>query len=203
MADMEKNIIPYRGAVQRIQRELLLQQKSKAFWLTGLSGAGKSTIAHGLEAKMFAEGHLLYVFDGDNVRQGLCRDLGFSQKDRTENIRRIAEMLHLFVDAGIICLAAFISPLKSDRELVRDIVGPKDFFEIFISCPVETCEERDVKGLYKRARAGLIKNYTGISAPYEAPDNPALTIKTEKRDIESCVLQLYDFVKSTCLHACS
>lgn len=188
-------VVAQHGAVTRTQRETLLGQKGKVFWFTGLSGAGKSTLAYGLEAKLFADGRLTYVFDGDNVRQGLCRGLGFSPEDRQENLRRIGEMLRLFVDSGIICLAAFISPLHSNRTMIRDIVGKENIIEIFVKCPLDVCEARDVKGYYKRARAGEIKNYTGVSAHYEAPVAPDYIIDTSLEDKYASILQVYNFCK--------
>ncbi|KHG32824.1 adenylyl-sulfate kinase [Sulfurospirillum sp. MES] len=193
-----RNVIAFQGVIERSLREKFLAQRSKVFWLTGLSGAGKSTIAHGLEELLFAEGRFAYVFDGDNIRHGLCRDLGFSQEDRKENIRRIAEMLRLFLDAGIICIAAFISPLKKDREMVREIIGSDNFIEIFISCSLAVCEQRDIKGFYKLARAGTIKNYTGVSSPYEPPSFPDLIIETDKTNIKDSILQVYNIAKQQC-----
>lgn len=181
------NTIPYRGTIDRVRREWLLGQRSAAIWFTGLSGSGKSTIAHAVEEQLYGEGKLTYVFDGDNVRQGLCGDLSFSPEGRAENLRRIAEMTKLFLDAGIICLSAFISPLKADRERIEKIVGSDNFFEVYVKCPLAVCEERDVKGFYKLAREGKIKNYTGISAPYEEPENPALILETDRYSLPECV----------------
>lgn len=195
---VDKHIVAYHGTVTRARREILLAQRSKVFWFTGLSGAGKSTIAHGLEERLFTEGRLTYVFDGDNVRHGLCRDLGFSPEDRRENLRRIGEMLRLFIDSGIICMAAFVSPLREDRAVVREIVGEENFIEIFVKCPLSVCETRDVKGLYKLAKAGVIKNYTGVSAPYEHPERPDIIIETDNSDINYCVSRVYTFVKESC-----
>jgi adenylylsulfate kinase len=190
-----QNIVRYRGEITRLKREQLLNQRSKVFWFTGLSGSGKSTIAHHVEARLHAEGYLTYVFDGDNVRHGLCSDLGFDEKDRTENLRRIGEMVKLFLDAGIICLTAFISPFKKDRNQLRQIIRPENFIEIYVSCPLEVCEQRDVKGLYQLARTGKIKNYTGISSPYELPENPDLIIETHKCDVDKCVNNVLRFIK--------
>ncbi len=148
-------------------------------WLTGLSGAGKSTIATELEREMFNLGQHVYILDGDNVRHGLCSDLGFSPDDRTENIRRVGEVAKLFADAGVICITAFISPYRADRELVRTIMPAGQFVEVFVNAPIEVCEQRDPKGLYAKARSGLIKEFTGISAPYEAPLNPEIEIRTD------------------------
>lgn len=165
------------------------------FWFTELSGSGKSTLAHLVEEALHGQGIRTYVFDGDNVRHGLCGDLSFSPEARAENLRRIAEMVKLFLDAGILCLTAFISPLEEDREKVRRIVGEHDFFEIYVKCPIEICEERDVKGLYKLARAGKIQNYTGVSAPYDEPRDPALVLETDKSAIADCVQTVVDFVQ--------
>jgi len=156
-------------------------------WFTGLSGSGKSTLAHAVEERLHLMGCRTYVFDGDNVRHGLCGDLGFSEEDRSENMRRVAEMIRLFLDAGVLSLTAFISPLEKDRERVKKIIGPENIIEIYCNCPLEICEQRDVKGLYKKARAGEIKNYTGISAPYEAPRNPDLVLDTGHEPLRDCV----------------
>ena len=177
-------------------RQELLKQRAHLFWFTGLSGAGKSTLAEFLGEKLYRDGRLVFNFDGDNVRHGLCRDLGFSEAERSENIRRIGEMCKLFIQSGVICLAAFISPLREMRETVRNIVGQENFSEIYVHCPLEECEKRDVKGNYKRARAGLIKNYTGISSPYEEPEHPDITIMTNEFTIEACVIKLYKYAQS-------
>lgn len=167
----------------------MLNQKSKVLWFTGLSGSGKSTIAIALEKELYARGYHCYLLDGDNVRSGLCNNLGFSQEDRSENIRRISEMSKLFIDAGVICINAFVSPTIEIRNMAKSIIGQDDFIEVFINTPLEVCEARDVKGLYKKARAGEIKNFTGIDAPYEAPINPQIEIKTVELSIkESCDL---------------
>jgi len=190
----EKNICRYSGEIKRGNWECLNGHKSVVFWFTGLSGAGKSTIAHGVEKKLFDLGIRVKVFDGDNVRHGLCGDLSFSPEARTENIRRISEVAKLFIDNGTVCLCAFISPLRSDRERVRSIVGSDNFHEVYISCSVEECERRDVKGYYKMAREGKIKNYTGISAPYEAPVEPELTLETEGLTVQDSVKRVADYV---------
>lgn len=190
----EKKIKKFRGEVSREDREQLNNHKSAVFWFTGLSGSGKSTIAHKVEKMLFDRQMRAYVFDGDNVRHGLCSDLSFSSVARTENVRRIAEVSKLFVGNGTICMCAFISPLHSDREMVRDIVGENDFYEIFVTCPLEVCEERDVKGYYKLAREGKIKNYTGISAPYEEPENPDLVVNTDKCNLEESVDVVMSFI---------
>ena len=160
---------------------------SYVIWLYGLSGSGKSTIANALEKSLFDEGKSTYVLDGDNIRMGINQNLGFTQEDRKENQRRVAEVAKLFIDAGIICIAAFISPMRSDREMVKNIVGEENFIEVFIDTPLEECEKRDVKGLYKKARAGEIKNFTGISAPFEKPTNKVLSIHTTQTTIEEAV----------------
>ncbi|SMP63137.1 adenylylsulfate kinase [Desulfonatronum zhilinae] len=182
-----RNIVPYRGKVRREHREELLGQTGMVLWFTGLSGSGKSTIAHAVEERLHALGKLTYVFDGDNVRQGLCRDLSFSPEGRAENLRRISEMIRLFLDAGIICLTAFISPMRTDRGKPRELINCGRFFEIYVKCPLEVCEQRDVKGLYKLARSGQIKNYTGISAPYEEPLDPDLVLETHRWSLDECV----------------
>jgi len=190
------NTVFYRGKIDREARERLNRHGSKVFWLTGLSGSGKSTLAHQVEEVLHKQGVRTYVFDGDNVRHGLCGDLSFSPEGRAENLRRIAEMVKLFLDAGTLCLTAFISPLEADREKVRRIVGAEDFFEIFIKCPIQVCEDRDVKGLYKLARAGKIQNYTGVSAPYEEPQRPDLVVETDKCNVSDCVDVIVKFVRS-------
>ena len=181
------NVIRQRAAVNRPRRETLNGHMSINLWFTGLSGSGKSTLAHAVEERLHLMGCRTYVFDGDNVRHGLCGDLGFSREDRSENMRRIAEMINLFLDAGVISLTAFISPLKADRELVQQIIGSENLIEVYCNCSLEICEQRDVKGLYKKARAGEIKNYTGISSPYEAPENPDMELDTGTRPLGDCV----------------
>lgn len=163
---------------------------SFVIWLTGLSGSGKSTIANALQLELYRQDKKVYVLDGDNVRLGLNGDLGFSDTDRKENLRRIGEVAKLFVDAGLITICAFVSPLESDRQMLRDIIGVNDYFEVYISTPIEVCEDRDVKGLYKKARAGEIANFTGISSAYEAPEKPNLIVNTDSRTIEECVEEL-------------
>jgi adenylylsulfate kinase len=192
------NTIIYRGKIDRKARERLNGHPAKAFWFTGLSGSGKPTLAHLVEERLHARGIRSYVFDGDNVRHGLCGDLSFSPEGRAENLRRIGEMVRLFLDAGNLCLTAFISPMKEDREKVRRIVGIDDFFEIYVKCPLEICEKRDVKGLYKLAREGKIKNYTGVSAPYEEPEHPDLVIESSLFCKEECVRQILEFIESVC-----
>ena len=178
----KNNVIWFNGLVSREDREKLHGHKGAVIWLTGLSASGKSTIAHHLEKMLYEKDCSTYVFDGDNVRHGLCGDLSFSAEDRSENIRRIGEMVKLFIDAGIIAITAFISPYRADRERIRDLVGKERFFEIYVECPIEECARRDPKGIYEKARQGLIKNFTGISAPYESPERPDLIIESHKED---------------------
>jgi adenylylsulfate kinase len=191
MNDTSPNIRWHESLVSREQRERRNRHKSVILWFTGLSGAGKSTLAHAVEQALFQQyGCSTFVFDGDNVRHGLCADLGFSPEDRAENIRRIGEMSKLFLEAGVIALTAFISPFRTDRDRVRNLVAPDDFIEIYCRCPVQICEQRDVKGLYAKARAGLIPNFTGISSPYEAPENPELVVDTGTQPLADSVEQV-------------
>lgn len=190
-----KNIRWHESLVSRTQREQLNNHRSVILWFTGLSGAGKSTLAHAVEKALYEQGGRTFVFDGDNVRHGLCADLGFGQHDRVENIRRVGEMSKLFIEAGVIALTAFISPYRADRDRVRALVAPEDFIEIYCHCPVEVCEQRDVKGLYAKARQGLIKDFTGISSPYEAPVNPELALDTGSQPLEECVAAILTFLK--------
>jgi len=176
----------HRATVTRQRREERNNHRSLLIWFTGLSGSGKSTLAHSVEERLHDLGCHTIVLDGDNVRHGLCGDLGFSEKDRAENIRRIGEVTKLFVVSGAIVLTAFISPIKKDRKYVRDLVGSHDYLEVFCNCSLEICEQRDVKGNYKKARAGIIKNYTGISAPYEEPDAD-LVLDTGTTPLSECV----------------
>lgn len=193
--DTMNNIVWHQNTVTRERREMLNGHRACVLWLTGLSGSGKSTLAHAVEERLYNSGCRTFVFDGDNVRYGLCSDLGFSLEDRSENIRRIAEMVRLFLDAGVIALCAFISPLREDRQKVGAIVGFGNFLEIHCDCPLEICENRDVKGFYKKARAGLIKNYTGISSPYEAPEHPAFRLETGKEALSVCVDRVVDALR--------
>jgi adenylylsulfate kinase len=173
--------------VNRIMREQLQGHRGIILWFTGLSGAGKSTLAHAVEEALHARSCRTYVLDGDNIRHGLCADLGFSAEDRAENIRRVGEVSRLFLDAGIIVLTAFISPYRADREQVRKLVPPGDFIEIWCASSLEVCEQRDVKGLYAKAREGLIQDFTGISAPYEVPESPELVLDTGSLEVTECV----------------
>lgn len=189
---MNDNLVWHRASVTRQHREELNGHKGAIIWFTGLSGAGKSTLAHAVEQRLHTMGCRTFVLDGDNVRHGLCSDLGFSDADRSENIRRIGELSTLFMEAGVIVLTAFISPFRSDRDMVRQVAGPGPFIEIYCASPIEVCESRDVKGLYKKARAGEIGNFTGISSPYEPPENPELTVMTGSDALESCVDMVID-----------
>jgi adenylyl-sulfate kinase len=180
------NITWHGGEVTPIDRAKLLGQSGCVIWLTGLSGSGKSTIARRLEQSLIGGGRLAYVLDGDNVRHGLNGDLGFTPDDRQENIRRLAEIAALFADAGLLTVTAFISPYRRDRQLARDKAGPGRFVEVYIDTPLDVCEQRDPKGLYKKARAGKIEQFTGIDAPYEPPEMPDITVKTAGRDVDEC-----------------
>ena len=188
------HVIGYPASVTRELREKLNGHRAVNLWFTGLSGSGKSTLAHAVEDRLYALGCRTFVFDGDNVRQGLCRDLGFSQEDRGENVRRIAEMVKLFLEAGIMAFTAFISPMERDRQRAREIIGAENMVEIFCDCPLEICERRDTKGLYRKARAGFIENYTGISSPYEVPRHPDLLLKTHLVSLEDCVEQVFSLL---------
>lgn len=190
----QTNLLWHSGAVSSEERQRLFVQQSLTIWLTGLSGAGKSTLAVALEKFLITEGHACYVLDGDNVRHGLSRDLGFSPEDRGENIRRVAEVARLMNDAGLIVIAAFISPYRSDRVMARDIVGVNRFVEIYLDTPLQVCEQRDPKGFYRRARQGAFAQFTGVSAPYEEPLNPALSIDTSICGIDACVDALVEHV---------
>jgi adenylylsulfate kinase len=183
-SDKSTNVVWHHATIKRAHRQQQNGHGSAILWFTGLSGAGKSTLAHAVEERLHQRGCRTYVLDGDNVRHGLCGDLGFNEADRRENIRRIGEMAKLFVDAGVVVLTAFISPFQADRERVRGLVMPGDFLEIYCRCPVEVCETRDVKGLYKKARDGEVKEFTGISSPYEAPQAPELAVDTANLSIE-------------------
>ena len=184
------NVVWHHATVTRARREAQNGHRGVVIWFTGLSGSGKSTLAHAVEEVLHQHGCRTFVLDGDNVRHGLCGDLGFSAKDREENIRRIGEMAKLFVEAGVIVLTAFISPYRADRERVRGMVEHGGFIETYCNTPIEICETRDVKGLYKKARAGQIVEFTGISSPYEAPERPELTVNTGGLSIEECVQQV-------------
>ena len=185
-----KNLTPYQGQIDRAARATAHGHRSAVIWLTGLSGAGKSTLAHALESRLFREGCKVYVLDGDNVRHGLCADLGFSLPDRSENIRRVGEAAKLFVDAGLIVIAAFISPLRADRDAVRAKFAEGDFLEVFCSASLPVCEGRDVKGLYQKARSGEVPEFTGVTSPYEVPECPEHVARTGDKPLNNCVDEL-------------
>ena len=189
------NVIYHQASVTRGRRNQSNNHQSVVLWFTGLSGSGKSTLAHVLEEKLFNKGCKTFVLDGDNVRHGLNSNLDFSDNDRKENIRRIGEVAKLMLESGLIVMTAFISPFREDRAAVRNLISNNDFIEIYCKASLKTCEERDVKGLYKRARAGEIKNYTGIDSPYEAPENPELIIDTDKETLDESVSKIYNFLE--------
>lgn len=190
-----KNIVKHSYHISKEDRNRQNGHNSFVIWFTGLSGSGKSTIANQLEKKLFDLGVKTYSLDGDNIRSGLNKGLSFTEEDRTENNRRIAEVAKLFMDAGLVTITAFISPLAEDREKAKELIGDENFLEIFVNTPLEICEERDVKGLYKKARQGEIENFTGISSPYEAPVNPDIEIKTENESIEESVERIFQVLK--------
>jgi len=188
------NISWHAGHVERRDREELVRQRGVTIWLTGLSGSGKSTIAVATECELVGRGHLAFVLDGDNIRHGLNKNLGFSPEDRSENIRRIGEVSKLFTEAGVIVFSSFISPYRSDRDAVRALMDSGDFVEVYVDASLETCEGRDVKGLYKKARAGEIPEFTGISAPYEAPESPELILDTNRQSVEESTGRLIEYL---------
>ena len=188
------NIKWHHGKITKEDRVKLLNQKGATLWLTGLSGSGKSTIAVELEHALIENRHQAYILDGDNIRHGLNKNLGFSPEDRTENIRRIGEVAKLFTEANIITIAAFVSPYREDRKNVRKLLGHGEFVEIYVKCSLEVCETRDTKGLYKKARAGEVKDFTGISAPYEEPLNPELTIDSSKLSVEESTREILNYL---------
>jgi adenylylsulfate kinase len=190
-APKSRNIVWHQGAVTREDRERIQGHRGATIWLTGLSGSGKSTIAVELEKRLWDQGIHAFILDGDNVRHGLNKDLGFSPKDRNENIRRIGEVAKLFTEAGLVAITAFISPYRADRDQVRAIMPAGDFLEVYVECALDVCEQRDPKGLYKKARAGQIPEFTGISAPYEAPLTPELVIHSDKLTVEQSVAELF------------
>ncbi len=191
---MSKNTVIHNYNISKKERNELNKHQSFLIWFTGLSGSGKSTIANALEVKLFERNIRTYSLDGDNIRNGINNDLTFSPEDRTENIRRIAEISNLFIEAGVIVLAAFVSPYKKDRENIQKIVGHHNFVEIFVNTSVEECEKRDVKGLYKKARLGEIKDFTGVNAPYEAPESPDVEINTEQLSVEQSVEKIVELI---------
>lgn len=188
------NIVPQNYRISKNDRRELNGHGSVIVWFTGLSGSGKSTLANAVEQELFRQGIRTYVLDGDNIRHGLNNNVDFSAEGRTENIRRIGEVAKLFIEAGVVVLTAFISPFKSDRDRVRSLVGSEEFIEVFVDCPLEICEQRDVKGLYKKARAGEIADFTGISSPFEVPENPELTIATGTIHLRQSVEQVTNFI---------
>ena len=184
---MKSIVIPNKPSITKEDRQRLNGHKSMVLWFTGLSGSGKTSISRKLEERLLKRGIRTYLLDGDNIRTGLNRDLGFSEKDREENIRRIGEVSRLFVEAGMVVLTAFISPYRKDRWYARSLVGPDEFIEIYVRCPLEVCEKRDVKGLYRMARTGAVGQFTGISDPYEEPENPEIVFDTDKTTVNQCV----------------
>ncbi|WP_336779396.1 adenylyl-sulfate kinase [Paenibacillus illinoisensis] len=197
MSKEERNITWQQSSLSRHARELHNGHRSRALWFTGLSGAGKSSLAFALEQHLHGRGVRCYVLDGDNVRHGLNRDLGFTSEDRQENLRRIGEVARLMVDAGLLVLSAFISPHAQDREMVRQLFEPEDFIEIYVQCSIEECERRDPKGLYKKARSGDIPHFTGISAPYDVPEDPSLIIDTEQLPLDEAVQKIVQYLELT------
>ena len=191
---MQENIIPHSYQVSSQDRKAANNHNSFLIWFTGLSGSGKSTIANAVEQELFKQGIKTYTLDGDNIRKGLNKDLNFSPEDRAENIRRIAEIANLMIDAGLVVLAAFVSPYKKDRDNIKSIIKGINFVEIYVNTSLVECERRDVKGLYKKARAGEIKNMTGISAPYEVPEQPDIEINTEQESISISVKRIIDYI---------
>lgn len=198
MGEMQRkttDIYPeFQKIIQRSDKEAFLNQRAKVIWLTGLSGAGKTTLGSYLERELFSMGYLAHMLDGDNIRKGINANLGFSEKDRLENIRRIAELSRLFLNCGVIVISCFISPTHEIRQMAKKIIGVEDFLEIYINAPLEVCEERDVKGLYKLARDGKIKNFTGIDSPFESPAHHDLELRTDLMSVEESVERLRDFV---------
>lgn len=194
---MSENVVIHEYGISKSHRNKVNGHESFVLWFTGLSGSGKSTIANKVEEALFYKGVSTYSLDGDNIRSGINKGLGFTREDRLENLRRIAEVAKLFVDAGLVTIAAFVSPLITDRDQVKQIIGAHDVVEIFVDTTLEECERRDVKGLYRKARAGKIKNFTGIDAPYEAPEDPDIHIKTEHTKVDDAVLDIINYLEET------
>ena len=195
----ENFIVPYNGHLTKKHRQKLNGHKSFVLWFTGLPSSGKSTIAHKVELELYKRGIKTYVFDGDNIRTGLNKDLGFTEKERDENIRRIGEVIKLFIDAGLVVLTAFVSPLRKHREYVKSLLEDGEYIEIYVKCPAEKCAERDPKGHYEKAKLGIIKNFTGVDAPYEEPQSPDLVIETDKLSIDESVMAVLSFLKNNSL----
>jgi len=189
------NLFPTQSSVTKAQREALMKQRAKVIWFTGLSGSGKSTLAVQLEAYLHQHGYKTFLLDGDTIRTGLNKDLSFTDDGRVENIRRIGEVTKLLLDAGIIVLSAFISPFRADRDQVKHIVGEEKYIEVFVDAPLEVCEQRDVKGLYRKARAGEVKNFTGIDSPYEVPQHPDVIVHTNEVSVEQALALLVEYVE--------
>ncbi len=192
---MANSIFPFDSKITHEQRKKAMMQDPHLIWLTGLSGSGKTTLALRLEHYFFNKGFKVFILDGDNVRNGLCNDLGFSEDDRKENLRRVAEVARLMLEAGLIVISAFISPCGEDRMAIKNIVGEQRFIEVYVNCTVEVCEERDVKGLYAKARKGIIPNFTGISAPYDPPVSPDIELRTAEETVEESVQKIIKFVE--------
>lgn len=195
MSDKTENVVWHHATVTRERRQQMNGHQSFVLWFTGLSGSGKSTLAHAVEERLHQMQCRTFVFDGDNVRHGLCSDLGFGEEDRKENIRRIGEMTRLFVEAGVVAMTAFISPFREERQRVRSLFAPGEFIEVYCDCSLEVCEERDVKGLYAKARAGEIPNYTGISSPYEAPESPEIRVRTDQENLEQSIEHVFRYLR--------
>ncbi len=196
MKSTPNNVVWHDPYVTREMREKLNGHRALCIWFTGLPSSGKSTIAHSVEKELYKLGIRTYTLDGDNVRHGLCSDLGFSPEDRAENLRRITEMIKLFLDAGLVVLSAFVSPYEKDRKRIKEAIGAENFILVYCKCPVEVCEKRDPKGMYQKAKKGEIKNYTGVSAPYEEPENPDLVLETHFLTIEESVQKVLSLIKS-------
>lgn len=188
-------IFPFETKIDATGRKAAMGQEPRLIWLTGLSGSGKTTLATALDSYFFSKGYKTFLLDGDNVRKGLNKDLGFTEKDRKENLRRVGEVAKLMLDAGLVVISAFISPFKSEREAVKNIVGNERFTEVYVNCPLNVCESRDVKGLYRKARAGVVPHFTGISSPYEVPSKPDVEVRTDKQTVEESVSAIVDFVE--------
>lgn len=196
MENKISDVIFQPHTITKEHRQFLNGHKSFVLWFTGLPASGKSTLSNALECKLYEMGIHTYLLDGDNVRQGLCKDLDFSKEGRRENIRRIAEVAKLFVDAGIVVITAFISPYRADRKMARSLFAPGEFIEVYVKCPLHECERRDPKGFYRKARKGEIRNFTGITAPYEEPVEPEIVVETDRNSIEQAVNQIIDYLKS-------